>query len=295
MSKFFKLLNIEPEVEMVDPDHFRERLHALLMSGDLAQEDVRQAKHMLPKDDISDLIEAHADDNCVELGCLIAAYPSFRRWQENPMRARVEWLVDLYIASEWIGADEKETLLSLSPVEALEKLHAVCLQRTHLRSKGKEVVHIRLTDEMRQRRETLRDLLKAAGIENDHLLWRYVRPSDIKATNRERLKRFGNDRDDMSQLAHNHLGGWDGESLAMIRCGVGAGQTTYADKLYDGVLTEELDLERTYLVYANNALTMMGANGVRRHQLSNGFRIFHFDGEIMERSLLVTINNYHLE
>lgn len=295
MSKFFKLLHIEPEVEVVDPDNLRKRLQALLMSGDLAQEDVRQAKHMLSNDGISDMIGAHADDNCVELGCLIAAYPSFRRWQENPLRARVEWLVDLHMASQWLNVEEKQMLLALSPVEALEKLRSVCLQRTHLRQKDKEVVHIRLTDEMRQRRKVLRDLLKAAGVENNNLLWRYVRPSEIKAANRARLKRFGNDRDDNSQQAHNHLGGWDGESLAMIRSGVGAGQTTYADKLYDAVLTEELDFERTYLIYANDALTMMGANGVRSHQLSNGFRIFHFDGEVMERSLLATINIHHLE
>lgn len=157
------------------------------------------------------------------------------------------------------------------------------------------MIHIQLTHEMKQRRETLRDLLKTLGIENSSLLWRYLRPSDIKVPNRERLKLFGNDRDDMSQLAHNHLGGWDGESLAMIRCGVRAGQTTYADQLYDTVLTEELDLSRTYLIYAREALTMMGANGVRRHQLSNGFRIFHFDGEVMQRSLLATINSHHLE
>ena len=138
MSKFFKLLNIEPEVDVGDPDNLRERLQALLVSGALAEEDVRQAKHMLPNDDIRDLIKAHADDDCVEFGCLIAAYPSFKRWQKNPLYARVEWLVDLYLALQWISADEKQTLLSLPSVEALEKLQGVCLQATHLREKEKK-------------------------------------------------------------------------------------------------------------------------------------------------------------
>jgi len=232
----------------------------------------------LPNGRIKNLISALAPE---ERTSATYSFEKFEEWSQDPIKARVEWLLSLYQKKGWITDQELVELRAKTPDEAYERLRKRCLEKANLRPENERPKEINLDLSNITNDAKLIDILGNYGIDSHNLKMRILE-------NPQRLPNVlmtGNDRDLLSITSYH--GGYDGEELVMIRTGVRADQTTYVTDLSDRIRVSYLSPGKPILVYSGDALEYVGPNGYPR---SNGFSVFHFkeDG-IMQRSLLAVI------
>lgn len=212
----------------------------------------------------------------------------FEECEKNPLKARLDWLLPIYVKRNWISVKEMLDLQSKTDEEKLQKLKEICLQKANLRAVNESIKRIKINEAIKSNNISVQELLKNHGITGSNLKVRYIQKIDRNGENREHMAiARGNDRDINSRSEMNHDSGSDGEELSMIRTGTREDQTTYATNLYEKMMVNDLS-QQVYLIYSGDVLEGIGPNGYPEF---NGYSAFHFDNQegIMQRSLLAVI------
>jgi hypothetical protein len=210
---------------------------------------------------------------------LMQEFPQLVSAAKDSKSAKREWLFRLYQRKNWIDSETVSRLREMDGDSALSELEAICFQKANLRPQGFIVPKYRSP----LAGEELGDYIRLT------LASRRINPERLKV--RELLKprrvnlaiHTGCDRDSKSKTDYH--GGYDGEKLAMIRCGItSTGDTLYLANLRNWS-SKNRQKEYAVLVYSPDGVEGISPLGDMA-MVSNGFHAFPFSGDIKQRSLL---------